>query len=678
MKAEALELYLALMKALESGPFEKLAKQLREELEGHMDDTRLDFLGNKHQRDLNNYIARYPNFKYASRVFVDTCQSLLHTQRLPTPHSKASINMFHRIRNKILHGPDTYTKTIPTELYINYEMQKRIMAHLASTYCVCFDQTGQFIFTGSDDHLIKIWCARTGRLLRTLRGHKGHVCDMSVNFENRLLASAGTDKIIRIWDLKSTKLLECFSSHHALVTSVKFSPYNRHGTDRYLVSTSNDGTVVIWKYHVENFGFERLVRFQERNRVGGQMTCSSFSTGGSFLACGASDNYIQIYGFHPNLGPYWIAELLGHSDNVDSVQFCNLGYRFISGSKDGTAVIWTYKKGVWQPLKLNMDTQLNQEILIRPKKEKPPMVLIVQWSRDDRYVMTSLVDYSIKVWNSRTGELVYILREHKHDIYFLESHPRDPRIFVSASHDGSFCVWDLHTGQCIKKIVNVINPDAPQEIENRPSIFDIKFSPDGNMLAATDAHGYLTIYGTGKNDLYQKIPEQMFFSTDYAPLIVDIQHFVMDEATHMPPHLMPKPLLVDMNGNPYPRSMQSLVTDYQCGQRAVVPAMTPIQLSELSSVIAKHSEYEDEEYIVEKNTTFDRRRNDDYDTDATIIDSDATEIDDYYEHNDIQASFYNQHNLRSRNLGGHSLPNVPQARARRCSARLRRTKRRRY
>lgn len=390
------------------------------------------------------------------------------------------------------------------------------------------------------------------------------------------------------------------------------------------------------------------------------MTCSSFSTGGSFLACGASDNFIHIYGFHPDLGPYWIDELLRHSDKVDSVQFCNLGFRFISGSKDGTAIIWTYKLARWEPLVLDMDTQLNQQIVRTHRSKKPPMVLIVQWSRDDRYVMTSLVDYSIKVWDSKTGKLVYILREHKHDIYLIESHPTDPRIFVSAGHDGRVCIWDITTGRCIKKIINVSDHRRSPEQLNLTCIYDIKFSPDGNMLAATDSHGNLRIFSNGGGDIYKHIPDEMFFSTDYKPLIRDVHHFVMDENTHVAPHLMPRPLLVDMAGLPYPNSFQRLVPDHQCGQQNVIPPLSPNQLKSIASVIENHSKYEDEEYIAEKHVL---ACYGDYDSDATIIDSDATvidsdatEIDEENAYCDFTQQISYPHNLRSRSYGRVRVP----------------------
>lgn len=492
---------------------------------------------------------------------------------------------------------------MPSEIHARMKFQKKLMGHLAPVYCVCYDQTGQFIFTGADDHLIKIWSARDGRLLKTLRGHNGEITDMSVNWENRLLASGGLDNIIRIWDLKTSKLLECLHAHQAMITSVKFAPYNRKGEDRYLISTSNDGSVVFWVYNANTFGFKKHRRYKERNRPGGRIICSSFSTGGSFLACGSSDNFIHVYGFDPYFGPYPMIELSNHSDQVDSIQFCNQGFKFITGSADGTAVIWSFRRSTWHPSKLDMNTQLDGTVIPTDETNRQK-VLIVQWSRDDRYVMTAIADYSIKVWDSKTGQLKHVLKGHQNDVFLIESHPVDPRIFVSADHNGLVKLWDLIEGKELKTYSNLVtSPETGEGI--RAGIYDIKFSPDGNMMAATDSYGYLILFGTGSGDIYKDLPEQMFFHTDYRGLIRDLRHFVMDDQTHLAPHLMPRPNLVDMNGDTYPAAMQRFVPDYKNGERIVIPPLSDKQINQIGEVIAGHSRLEDEEFIYEKRDTRD-------------------------------------------------------------------------
>ena len=54
-------------------------------------------------------------------------------------------------------------------------------------------------------------------------------------------------------------------------------------------------------------------------------------------------------------GPQRILEEGEHEDQVDSIQWCNTSQlRLLSGSSDGTARIWTYQKGKWNTIVLNM------------------------------------------------------------------------------------------------------------------------------------------------------------------------------------------------------------------------------------------------------------------------------------------------------------------------------------
>jgi WD40 repeat protein len=43
--------------------------------------------------------------------------------------------------------------------------------HLHAVYIVAVDPTGRYVLTGSDDHVVKIWCARTGVLQSSCCGH---------------------------------------------------------------------------------------------------------------------------------------------------------------------------------------------------------------------------------------------------------------------------------------------------------------------------------------------------------------------------------------------------------------------------------------------------------------------------------------------------------------------------
>jgi bromodomain and WD repeat domain-containing protein 1/3 len=69
-----------------------------------------------------------------------------------------------------------------------------------------------------------------------------------------------------------------------------------------------------------------------------------------------------------------------------------------------------------------------------------------------------------------------------------------------------------------------------------------------------------------------QLPKELFFHTDYRPLVRDAGHAALDEQTHVAPHLMPPPFLVDVDGNPYPPHLQRLVPGREnCTTEQLVP-----------------------------------------------------------------------------------------------------------
>ena len=65
-----------------------------------------------------------------------------------------------------------------------------IIGHRSPVYCCLFDMTGSLLFTGSDDHNVKIWCVQTGYLQHTCRGHLGEIAEMDVSPCNKYLVRA--------------------------------------------------------------------------------------------------------------------------------------------------------------------------------------------------------------------------------------------------------------------------------------------------------------------------------------------------------------------------------------------------------------------------------------------------------------------------------------------------------
>uniref|UniRef100_A0A674DL68 Bromodomain and WD repeat domain containing 1 n=1 Tax=Salmo trutta TaxID=8032 RepID=A0A674DL68_SALTR len=584
------ELYYLISRFLTTGPCRRAAEVLASELEEYqLLPCRLDWQGHEHPRSYEDLVAS--NRHIAPDHLLQICkqigpildkevpscvpgvhsllgtgrQSLLRTSKGVELYMKGSSfaalhrgrppemhlncrdppNLVEVYRGRELTGTQRFSTVNPVSNYQHMRMHRRILGHLSAVYCIAFDRTGLRIFTGSDDCLVKIWSSFDGRLHSTLRGHSAEISDLAVSFENTLMAAGSCDKTIRVWCLRTCAPMAVLQGHSGSITSLQFSPFAK-GSKRYLVSTGTDATICFWQWDVNNINFsDRPQKFTERPRPGVQMVCSSFSPGGMFLATGSTDDVIRIY-YLGGGNPEKISELHEHTDKVDSIQFCHSGERFVSGSRDGTARIWRLtQRQQWRSLLLNMNATL-------PGFFKPK-VTMVAWDRHDNSVITAVNNHILKVWNSYTGQLLHILKGHEAEVFVLEPHPSDPRIMLSAGHDGNVFIWDIVRGTKTQHYFNMI------EGQGHGAVFDCKFTPDGQRFACTDSHGHLVIFGFGSSKPYEKLPDQVFFHTDYRPLIRDANGFVLDEQTQQAPHLMPPPFLVDVDGNPHPPRYQRLV-----------------------------------------------------------------------------------------------------------------------
>uniref|UniRef100_A0A673MKD6 PH-interacting protein-like n=1 Tax=Sinocyclocheilus rhinocerous TaxID=307959 RepID=A0A673MKD6_9TELE len=504
-------------------------------------------------------------------VWKGSALAALHCGRPPEPPViyGSPPNIVETIYSRRLNGLYRLGQLVPTAVYQHMKMHKRILGHLSSVYCVTFDRTGRRIFTSPTD----MGFLGPIPILQSLSGAGAIIIMLKVRY------SVAVRQCVPV----AVRLQQC-RDRFPTESIFAFSPLCS-GNKRFLSSTGADGTICFWQWDARTLKFgQRPSKFIERPRPGVQMICSSFSAGGMFLATGSTDHIIRVYYFGDEQ-PEKISELESHTDKVDSIQFSHGGDRFVSGSRDGTARIWQLQQQDWRSILLDMATKL-------PGKYNPPLledkvtklkVTMVAWDCNDNTVITAANNLTLKVWNSYTGNLIHVLMGHEDEVFVLEPHPFDSRVLFSAGHDGNAIVWDLARGVKIRSYFNMI------EGQGHGAVFDCKCSPDGQHFACTDSHGHLLIFGFGSSSRYDKIADQMFFHTDYRPLIRDAHNFVLDEQTQQAPHLMPPPFLVDVDGNPHPPRYQRLVPGREnCREEQLIPQMG-LTSSGLNQVVSQQA-----------------------------------------------------------------------------------------
>lgn len=89
---------------------------------------------------------------------------------------------------------------------------------------VAFNPTNNMIATASYGKFISMWDRDTDKLLKMLRGHKGHVFSAAFSPDGKTLVSGSEDMTVRLWDVDTLEVRHVLEGHELAVRSVAFSP----------------------------------------------------------------------------------------------------------------------------------------------------------------------------------------------------------------------------------------------------------------------------------------------------------------------------------------------------------------------------------------------------------------------------------------------------------------------
>lgn len=124
------------------------------------------------------------------------------------------------------------------------EEKKTIPAHQLSANSICYSPDGSLILSGGRDAHLKIWDAKSYTLIKSIPAHNYAIYDIVFSPDSKLFATASRDKTVKIWDAESFEILvrinkENYEGHINSVNKLLW-------TDRYLISTGDDRSTIIW------------------------------------------------------------------------------------------------------------------------------------------------------------------------------------------------------------------------------------------------------------------------------------------------------------------------------------------------------------------------------------------------------------------------------------------------
>jgi len=291
------------------------------------------------------------------------------------------------------------------ELPPGVKLLRTIEGHRAWVSNVAFDPQGEALASGSEDNTVKLWEARSGKLLRTLLG-QGTVYSVAFDPQGGTLASGSADRTVRLWEARSGKLLRTLVGHQGMVFSVAFDPEG--GT---LASGSDDNTVKLWEVRSG-----KLLRTLEGPKD--SVRSVAFDQQSATLASGSDDNTVQVWEAHSGK---LLRSLEGHRSFVMSVVFDPQCGTLASSSVDKTVKLWEARSGK----------------LLSTLEGHTGAVHMV--ATNGRLLASKSNDHTIRLWSCETWETVAVVPEPNRggrETSALAFHPTLPLLATAGSEPG--------------------------------------------------------------------------------------------------------------------------------------------------------------------------------------------------------------------------------------------------
>jgi WD40 repeat protein len=387
--------------------------------------------------------------------------------------------------------------------------------------------------TTGRDRTTRLWDAKTGHLMVTLRGHQESVTQAAFDPSGDHLATASADRTIRIWDLSAWRK-RVLIGHSKRVFSVARSPdgsqiVTTEGDFAEAGKPFPDGSLKIWDAQTgveqATIPYPEAAGFSARFHPSKAQLITAGDDGTvrlwdlvtmtqSAMFCPFADNDAAVTGSG-------CSESADPWPGVHDADFAPNGQQILTvgrgvGHARMHAILWdanTYqrlaeqppqqrggwlRRGIFSPkgnwtvtagtdktAKLwNLKTHAT---LVLAKHSE--LVLNAAFSLDEKFVVTSSADGTANIWETASGTWLRELRGHTGTINGLALSPDDSPVVATGSADGTARLWGMDGSE-----IAVLRGHTDE-------ILALTFSKDGRHLYTGSRDGTARIYPVKTRDV---------------------------------------------------------------------------------------------------------------------------------------------------------------------------------
>ncbi|KOG99810.1 SCF ubiquitin ligase complex subunit CDC4 [Saccharomyces eubayanus] len=367
-----------------------------------------------------------------------------------------------------------------------------LRGHMTSVI-TCLQFEDNYVITGADDKMIRIYDSINKKFLLQLSGHDGGVWALKY-VHGGILVSGSTDRTVRVWDIKKGCCTHVFKGHNSTVRCLDIVEYKN---TKYIVTGSRDNTLHIWKLPEETSTTERqddyplVFHTPEENPYfvgvlrGHMASVRTVSGHGNIVVSGSYDNTLIVWDVAQMKCLYILS---GHTDRIYSTIYDHKRKRCISASMDSTIRIWDLEN-IWNNGECSYATNSASpcaKILGAMYTLHGHTALVGLLRLSDKFLVSAAADGSIRGWDANDYSRKFSY--HHTNLSAITTFYVSDNILVSGS-EGQFNIYNLRSGKLVHS--NILK-DADQ-------IWSVNFK--GKTLVAAvekDGQSFLEILDFSK------------------------------------------------------------------------------------------------------------------------------------------------------------------------------------
>jgi WD40 repeat protein/HEAT repeat protein len=352
------------------------------------------------------------------------------------------------------------------------------------------------------DTAIRLWDAKTGKLLDTFEGHTNAVLTLAFSPDGKSFASVSRDGTIRVWDLRNKR-----ERHRIAAEAVKVG-YSPNG--KLLASWgwwSNPASVKLWDA-------ERGVLVRDFGDCGSRVESLAFSPDGNKFITAGESRALQVW----DVGGKEALPFPGHLDIVYAVAFSPDGKTLATRSADQTLRLWDAATGA-ERRRLRFadgfEFDPSSRVQFYPARS-------LSYTRNGKYLAafgavpakSPGLTYPLHVWDAASGEMCATLEPLPIGHQTVAAAPDDDTLALPVK--GGLRLWSLSARRDTRFLASERDGgDGRSTYED----WAPAFSPDGRTLATCGSRGkIIRLWDWKKGTILRTlVPPNLVWAVRFSP-----------------------------------------------------------------------------------------------------------------------------------------------------------------